>query len=218
MIVYIDLEHERLRSADPAEWERSAARRLKHKYRFEDITGDQCLIVRYQHATPELLQRLQARAVLMSGCFTDFEHYREEDLQGLRQIYRQAAQPILGFCAGHQLMAQSRGATIGAMGTRSGGDQRKDEFGFMPVRVQQPHPLFDRLPTEIIVFEAHYWEVKQLPQYFRPFAESDLCPVQMMAHDTLPLFGTQFHPEEYDETHPHGRTVLENFFALAGLA
>jgi len=48
VIVYVDLEHDRLRQF-PQQWERSLARRLKHKYRFEELSGDLCLIVRYPH-------------------------------------------------------------------------------------------------------------------------------------------------------------------------
>lgn len=37
--------------------------------------------------------------------------------------------------------------------------------------------------------------------------------------DTLTFkarFGVQFHPERYSERHPAGRTILSNFFRLAG--
>jgi len=35
-----------------------------------------------------------------------------------------------------------------------------------------------------------------------------------MQHTSLPLFGVQFHPELFDNGHPHGRTILENFLKL----
>ena len=44
MIVFVDLEHERLRLDHPDLVERSAASRLKVKYRLEDISGEPCLI------------------------------------------------------------------------------------------------------------------------------------------------------------------------------
>lgn len=216
MIVYIDLEHDRLR-ADAEQWERSLARRLKHKYRFEEIAGDSCLLVRYHRANPRLLRELKARAVLVSGCSTDFEHYDEKDLAGLRGIYREAAWPTMGFCAGHQLMAQAYGAAIGAMGTADGSARRKEEFGYMTVRVTRSHPLLEGLRLQPTLFQAHYWEVKSPPEGFKAYAESDLCGVQLMAHDRLPLFGAQFHPEEYDDAHPDGRKVVENFFRVAGI-
>jgi GMP synthase (glutamine-hydrolysing) len=90
----------------------------------------------------------------------------------------------------------------------------KQERGFMPVTVRQPQPLFADLPQQPVFFQAHYWEVKSAPAGFHVLAESTLCPVQAMAHTDLPLFGVQFHPEEYDEAHPHGRNILENFFKI----
>lgn len=38
-----------------------------------------------------------------------------------------------------------------------------------------------------------------------------------LAHERLPLFATQFHPELYDQAHPDGKRVLENFFRLADI-
>ena len=32
-----------------------------------------------------------------------------------------------------------------------------------------------------------------------------------MQHNERPLFGVQFHPELFDEEHPEGRKILENF-------
>jgi len=93
----------------------------------------------------------------------------------------------------------------------------RQEWGFMPVRVQAGHPWFDGLGDQPVVFEAHYWEVKAPPTGFRVLAESDLCGIQALAYAELPLFGTQFHPDAYDAAHPAGRRLLENFFRLAGI-
>jgi GMP synthase (glutamine-hydrolysing) len=226
MIVYVDLEHERFRQ-DPAQADASLARRLRVKYRLEDISGEPCLIARYTRVSPKLLNDVNARAVLVSGCSTDFEHYAEADLAGLRAVYRAAAWPTLGFCGGCQLMAQTYGAPIAALGPLAPGEPdpyqaaftpgMRQERGFMPVALQASHPLFDGLTSEPVVFQAHYWEVKALPAGFRALAASDLCCIQALAHEQLPLFGTQFHPEMYDEAHPDGRRLLENFFRLAGI-
>jgi len=227
MIVYVDLEHERFRQA-PAQEQESLAGRLKAAYRLEDISGEPCLIVRYPRVSPELLREVGARAVLVSGCSTDFEHYAEADLAGLRAIYRAAAWPTFGFCGGLQLMAQTFGAPIDAMPPLAPGEADPyqgayapgvhQERGFMPVRAQR-HPLFDGLSAQPVVYESHYWEVKAPPAGFCVLAESDLCGVQALAavREQPPMFGTQFHPERYDDAHPDGRRLLENFFTLAGI-
>ena len=226
MIVYIDLEHERWRR-DPAQAQESLAGRLLVKYRLEDISGEPCLLVRYDRVSPQMLHELSVRAVLISGCATDFEHYSEASLASLRAVYQAAEWPTLGFCGGMQLMAQTYGAPIEAMPPLAPGEAdpyqgawvpgRKQERGFMPVRLNGQHPWLAGLEAAPTMYESHYWEVKAPPAGFRVLAESDLCGVQAMAHEDLPLFGTQFHPERYDDAHPDGRKLLENFFELAGI-
>jgi GMP synthase (glutamine-hydrolysing) len=223
MLVYVDLEHESVQQ-QPELWEKSLAGRLKYKYRLEDISGELCLIVRYARLSPELLRDLEPRAVLVSGCRTDFEHYAEDRLAGLRAVFREAAWPVLAFCGGHQLLAQSYGADIGPIGSLPPGAPdpyhsaftpgMKQERGFMPVRVDPAHPLFAGLGQSPLFFQSHYWEVKQTPPGFHHLAETDLSPVQAIAHPERPLFGVQFHPEQYDEAHQDGRKFLENFFSL----
>jgi anthranilate/para-aminobenzoate synthase component II len=39
-----------------------------------------------------------------------------------------------------------------------------------------------------------------------------------MRHPALPLWGVQFHPEDWDAGHPDGRRVLQNFFEVAATA
>lgn len=223
MIVYVDVEHVRLQQ-QPDLWEKSLARRLKTKYRLEELSGDACLIVRYDRLSLDLLQELNVKAVFVSGCHTDFEHYSEESLAGLRAVYRAAAQPLLGFCAGMQLLAQAYNAEIGPLGSLGPGEPDpyegaylpgvKQERGFMPVTVQNPEPLFKGLAQQPTFFQDHYWEVKAASPSFRVLAESDLCRVQAIAHRDRPLFGVQFHAEEYDEAHPDGQRVIENFLAM----
>lgn len=231
MLVYVDLEHESLQQ-DAAHWERVLARRLQAKYRFEDMTHDHCLIVRYSHVSPALLHELKARAVVISGCDSEFESYSDSSLSGLRAVYHAAEWPTLGLCAGMQLMAQAYGGSIGAMGLAGNESAAqgpspfpevgyipgsKEEHGFKPISVHTPHSLFEGLGQQPVVYESHYWEVKSCPAGFQVCAASDPCPIQVMVHKSRPLFGTQFHPEAYDETHPDGRRLLVNFFRLAGL-
>lgn len=91
------------------------------------------------------------------------------------------------------------------------------EWGFLKVRIVQRDPLFARLPDELVVPQRHYAECKQLPDDLELLASSDECRVQVIKHKTRPGYGTQFHPEMWDDAHPHGRILLENFLHIAGL-
>ncbi len=226
MIIFVDLEHERVQQTEKGS--ESFALRLKIKYQLEDLSGEPCLIVRYNHMTPQLVRELEPRAVLVSGCATEIDDYAEKDLAGLRQVLCESAQPTLGLCGGEQLIGQTFGSKIAPMGQLSAGTPdpypnwdyapgMSRERGFMPVRVLVPHPLFEGLGQTPVMFESHYWEVKSVPPGFKLYASTDLCNVQMIAHESKPLYATQFHPEQWDSHHTDGRRFLENFFRAAGI-
>ena len=46
---------------------------------------------------------------------------------------------------------------------------------------------------------------------------ADLAPLLTLIREWSGLYGVQFHPERYTETHPDGRAILGNFFRVAGL-
>jgi GMP synthase (glutamine-hydrolysing) len=87
----------------------------------------------------------------------------------------------------------------------------------MPVNLGDPHPLFAGLGRRPTFFQSHYWEVKERPAGFEVLADSELCAIQAIAHKERPLYGVQFHPEEYERAHQDGQKVLENFFRLTGI-
>jgi GMP synthase (glutamine-hydrolysing) len=218
MLIYIDLEHPSIRS-DPA-W---GQKRLQQKLRFEALSGCPCLLLRYELALAGWVERLQPAAVLLSGMMTEWESYESGWLDGILGLIRRWEGPMIGFCGGHQLIARAYGAEVGPMRALAGEETeaRPDfgaglfkEDGFLPVRVVAEDALFAGLPDEIIVREEHYWEVKELPPGFVQLAQSVSCRIQAMRHEHRPIYGAQFHPERYDDAHPHGRQVLVNFLRL----
>ena len=237
MIIFVDLEHERLYQGKedpgsqhclgPQTAQACAAATLEIKYRLEDLAHEPCLIIRYNHVSLDLVRELEPRAVFVGGNFTEFLHYTEEDLAGLRALFREVPCPILGVCGAQQLMGQTYGSEMGSMGPVScaladpwvgtPGQGRKQERGFLPVRLNQPHPLIEGLGDTATVLELHSWEVKSLPDGFQNLGESDACRLQILAHQELPLFGTVFHPERYDDEHPAGKRILANFMRIAGI-
>lgn len=162
------------------------------------------------------VQSLNPSHVILSGQSHPWERYTPESLAGVFEVLHQASQPILGVCGGHQQMALAFGAPvylIGRVGPGEGYDGAKRERGFFEVETSA-NGIFQHLPTRITVWHSHFDEVKQLPAGFKATASNETCPIQAMQHEQRPLFGVQFHPELFDDEHPDGRQVLENFLSL----
>jgi GMP synthase (glutamine-hydrolysing) len=109
--------------------------------------------------------------------------------------------PVLGICAGHQFMARHFGGEVKPSSV--------PEFGKVDIRLLIPHPLFEGVPQQSVVWESHNDEVTTLPDSFLHLAESENCRHQAMAHPRKPFFGLQFHPEvEHTE---FGEEIFRNF-------
>lgn len=169
------------------------------------------------------LQRIAALSpshIILSGQSHPWEMYTPESLAGLYDVIRNAPRPILGVCGGHQQMALAFGAPVGLMErltTGEGYEGAKRERGFIPVETQietAANELFQDLPRTVSVWHSHYDEVKELPPGFHRTAFNATCAIQAMQHDSKPLFGVQFHPELFDDEHPQGRCIVENFLSF----
>jgi len=141
-------------------------------------------------------------------------------------VIRETSKPLFGFCGGHQLIGEAFGAKVGAMRKLQPGEKDPapfhgpgmyKEWGFLPVRVIQPDPIFEGMGSTVLVREYHYGEIKSLPADFALLASTDECCIQAIKHTQRLLYGTQFHPEAYDTKHPDGQLILRNFFRLAGI-
>nr|WP_231691219.1 glutamine-hydrolyzing GMP synthase [Aureliella helgolandensis] len=109
--------------------------------------------------------------------------------------------PVLGICYGMQLACNSLGSQVGHCEAR--------EYGRAALKISQPTGLLAGLPAEMDVWMSHGDQVNQVSEDFVSLAATGTCPFAAVQHQTLPVFGLQFHPEV---THtPLGATILHNF-------
>lgn len=106
--------------------------------------------------------------------------------------------PVLGICFGHQLI----GLSFGSFGSRM-----REDRDFQTIGIYEDSVLFQKLPEEFEMMEDHC-EAISVPQHFKLIAGSDACVNEAMQHESLPLFGVQFHPEISGN---HGRIIFDNF-------
>ncbi|MEP6743752.1 MAG: gamma-glutamyl-gamma-aminobutyrate hydrolase family protein [bacterium] len=160
---------------------------------------------------------LKPSHIILSGQSHPWDQYSRQSLAGVFEVVRKSAQPILGVCGGHQQIALAFDASVDLMARLEPGEGyegAKRERGYSPVDTDGKG-IFKDLPTRITVWHSHFDEVKQLPKGFQATARNENSPIQAMQHSTRPLFGVQFHPELFDEEHPDGCRVIENFLSIS---
>jgi len=173
----------------------------------------------FRNITPELVKTLSPSHIILSGQSHPWDRYSAEALAGVFHVIRRAPKPILGVCGGQQQMALAFGAPVDlieriAPGEGYEGAYRERGFCTVNLDLQTDGGIFSGLPNPITVWESHCDEVKSLPADFICTATNQVSDIQAMQHTSLPLFGVQFHPELFDQEHPDGRIILENFLQL----
>ncbi|MGH2615563.1 MAG: type 1 glutamine amidotransferase [Thermomicrobiales bacterium] len=222
-VLYVDTEHDLV--LDHAELGPVHHARIEEvRDRLAGAAGQPCLVQRFTEIEPVQIGRAAPTAMVIGGSFTDWSAYDDTTLAGLLETIRAAPVPILGICAGHQLIGRAHGAAWGPLGALQPEEVDPEpgfapglrkERGFLPVAIDPHSPLFRGLATPATFFQHHYWQLEGVPAGFVARASSRWSPIQAIERLDRPVFGVQFHAERYDRAHPHGAAVLRNFFAIA---
>ncbi len=179
--------------------------------------GLEILIEPFHATSMERIESLRPSHIILSGQSHPWDQYSPESLSGVFEVIKNARQPILGVCGGHQQIALAYGAEVDLMERLEPGEGyegAKRERGFYPVQTTG-NGIFQGLPATVTVWHSHCDEVKSVPKGFHVTATNETCAIQAMQRDERPLFGVQFHPELFDDEHPEGRQILENFLAIS---
>ena len=224
--------------AQPDEWRHWAGTYALHSTRFEKAAGTGCLVVPFTLATPDLIERISPRAVILSGFARSFQDY---DCAGFLPICDWLLSecnrtPTLALCGSHQLLGFLFNGEINCQERLFDQPMRRlaqhepvtnpdyhpeyyMEKGFYALNLTdegRSDPLFTVFDTAPIVCESHYCEIKTLPPDFTLLASTQECRVQAMRHRNRPLYGFQFHPEDSTELFADGMKLLERFFGITG--
>lgn len=109
--------------------------------------------------------------------------------------------PILGVCLGHQILGEYFGSQT----------QRAPRVMHGKVSLIQHTglSLFQGIENPMKVARYHSLIVNEAPSNFTRLAWTDDELLMAMEHESLSLFGVQFHPESF--LTEHGNTLIQNF-------
>ncbi len=220
--------------ARPDEYDRSDGA-SGHKRRFEKLTGSPVLNMHYSALSPESIDRVGARAVFITGFGYPWSDVPMSDLYGLTEFLHTTEIPVYAACGGHQLVGycfncdlrktkelldqpmRKIGPGEPDYGPICGNPGHYVASGYQEVEIVKRDPIWKGLRRKVRVLEAHYCEIKKLPPGFELLATSAECRIEMMKHTERPIYGAQFHAENWVEPYFDGRTIMGNFFRIAGL-
>ena len=181
------------------------ARYARARERLSDIVAAQIDVIHYAD-----VDRLDADAAVLSGSYDPWALHDPGALARFGKAVMAYEGPTFGICAGMQLQVRIAGGTVGPTSEPTGP-------GFATVEVVDDTCLLGALPRQIEVYKDHSDEVTMLPAGLHVLARSDRCAVEAVAADDRPWWGTQFHPEEWTDARPAGRTILARFFRMAAI-
>lgn len=112
----------------------------------------------------------------------DHDQFKEEI-----KIVR-SGKPIIGICFGCELLAHAFGGELKELPS--------NRRGIFEIEITD-----EKLgPKNVKVYEGHRWAIAKLPEDFEVLAKSETGP-EIIKHKILPIYGLQFHPENFiDQT------------------
>jgi len=106
---------------------------------------------------------------------------------------------LFGICYGAEILTQTLGGTIKKSSKQVKGDET--------VIVEKKNKICQ---NKIVVFESHSYEISKLGSQLHSLARSKSCKHEIIKHNDLNIFGTQFHPEMSSD----GLSIIQAFLSL----
>ncbi|HQO31329.1 MAG TPA: glutamine-hydrolyzing GMP synthase [Chitinophagales bacterium] len=158
-----------------------------------------CEIHPYSHVSE--LDKVGFNGVILSG--SPFSVLQENALQfPVKEVLEKYKLPVLGVCYGAQYIAHVFEGRVERSAKREYGRANLDY-------IEPENRLLKGISSGSQVWMSHGDSVLELPPHFKLLATTDSIPVAAFKHNSLELYGIQFHPEV---THSiDGKTLLQNF-------
>jgi GMP synthase (glutamine-hydrolysing) len=106
---------------------------------------------------------------------------------------------LFGICYGAEILTQTLGGTIKKSSKQVKGEET--------VIIEKENKISQ---NEISVFESHRYEISKLGSQLHSLASSKSCKYEIVKHNNLNIFGTQFHPEMSND----GQSIIQAFLSI----
>jgi GMP synthase (glutamine-hydrolysing) len=155
-------------------------------------------------------------AIVISGTFSDFDHYNQQHISDFVRFIRETKIPVLAICGSHQLVGLAFGAKLKTLDDLEVAEKRSDriveyQYRFVKI-VDKSDPIFVGIDDDIRgiwqdytredsilrVWQNHGVQVEGVPEGFKLLATSYLCKNQMMVKSSggQLIYTVQFHLEK----------------------
>ena len=170
---------------------------------FEEL-GTEPWVVRNDALTVDQIREAQPQAIVLSpGPCTPLEAGITLDV--IRELGGQI--PILGVCLGHQAIGLAFGATLRRA--------IQPMHGRTSLVQHQGQGVFAGLPAPLQAMRYHSLVLDDVASPLRVTARTADGAIMGIEHESLPIWGVQFHPESVLTV--GGHQLLGNFLDLAGV-
>lgn len=149
-------------------------------------------------ATFEAIPKVSSETDLVVLSGSKYSVVYEGDFADELGLIRSSSVPIIGLCAGFELILTAFGGELHEMAERVHGTIMINDYGN------------DDLLANIAdkrAFESHRWAAQTLPEELVALARSE-TGYEIIKHVTKPIYGLQFHPE-MSPAGSLGRVVFE---------
>ena len=187
------------------------------------LSGLPTRLVHYTQVRRSDLEKSNIKALFITARLKEIDRKYDRTLY---EIIRTTKVPTLGICGGQSHITNAFGGRMALMPRLRDGESdpfppyepgTSKEWGFGPIEILASDPLFDGLGNEAVVRHYHAAHISSMPEGFANLASSEATEFQAIKHRERPLYGVMFHVELYDEQNDDGRTILNNFFRIAGI-
>jgi GMP synthase (glutamine-hydrolysing) len=179
--------------------------------RMKALSGIDYMVLHTSEVNGDTLKKYPEVTGIVSGGSRDFwdDIDAQAEYGGQMELMRKVDVPFLGICGGHAVLGLAFG-----VGSRrlDFGLERKE---FNPVEFTGESPLLTDIPKESMMWDYRWYFLPKAPEGFVNVARAENTDIMMIQkEDGSPLYGTQFHPEKYNDQYPDGKQMFKNFLEI----